>query len=235
MANEVLAGSRREQSKHDRRARVVDATCAMMREYDLADLSVKMIADRAEVSPATVYNLFGTKAAILVKVYEQDLVDFARRVSEAPSADTLERMFDAIHIAVNRYRDDARFYRTAMLARDGGLDQHMVAAAHRPQVHFWRDIADRAIAEGCLRAEVNTERLGVLLIQISGGAHGRWVSNLITLDELELEMKYGFAVALLAFASRTARTRLQAKLTEFDAALSRLGDRDERTRKPASS
>ena len=53
-----------------------------------------MIADRAEVSPATVYNLFGTKGAILVKVYELDLIDFEQRVSEARSAAALERMFD---------------------------------------------------------------------------------------------------------------------------------------------
>ena len=194
----------------------------MMREYDLADLSVKMIADRAEVSPATVYNLFGTKAAILVKVYEQDLEDFERRVADARSADALERMFDAVAIAVDLYRGDARFYRAAMSARDGGLDQHMVAAAHRPRVEFWRAMAARAVAEGHLRADVNAERLGVLLIQVSGGAQGRWVSNLISVDELELEMSYGFAVVLLAFASRTVRPRLQAKLAELDAALTNL-------------
>ena len=199
----------------------------MMREYDLVDLSVKMIADRAEVSPATVYNLFGTKAAILVKVYEQDLEDFERLVAEAGSADTLERMFDAIRIAVDRYRADARFYRAAMSARDGGLDQHMVAAAHRPRVEFWRAMAARAIVEGHLKADVNAERLGVLLIQVSGGAQGRWVSNLIGVDELELEMSYGFAVVLLAFASRAARPRLQARLAAFDAALNQLGDCNE--------
>jgi len=53
-------------------------------EVAIADLSVKMIADQAGVSPATVYNLFGTKAAVMEKVYDRDLADFQQRMSKAP-------------------------------------------------------------------------------------------------------------------------------------------------------
>jgi AcrR family transcriptional regulator len=227
MPDQVLLSSRRERGKDGRRARIVEATCAMMREFDLADLSVKMIADRADVSPATVYNLFGTKGAILVRVYERDLEDFEQRVSRARSADALEAIFDAIDIAVDRYRDDARFYRAALSTRNGGLDQPMVAAAHRPRVEFWRALAARAIAEGRLRAEVDAGRLAVLLIQISGGALGRWVSNLIAVDELHLETSYGVAVVLLAFAAAAERPRLQARLTALERALAELDRRNE--------
>jgi len=140
-------------------------------------------------------------------------------VAEAQAADALELMFAAIGIAVDRYRDDTRFYRAALSTRDGGLDQPMVAAAHRPRQAFWNNLIARAVAEGLLRAETDAERLGVVLIQISGGAHSRWILNLIGLDELELEMSYGFAAVLLAFASRAARPRLSAKLAEMAAAL----------------
>ena len=64
-----IAGSisRRERGKDARRTRIVDAACALTREVAMADISVKMIADRADVSPATVYNLFGAKGAVIAR------------------------------------------------------------------------------------------------------------------------------------------------------------------------
>lgn len=214
--------SRRERGKDARRTRIVDATYALTREVGMAALSVKMIADRADVSPATVYNLFGTKGAVIAKVYERDLLVFERRVAESPSGDALDAIFDAVTIACDLYRADPRFYRAAMDTRDAGLDQEMVLSTYRPRIAFWRKLAERAIAEGGLRPDASAERLGVLMIQISTGALARWVSNLVTIDGMELETAYGLAAALLCFASDAARPRLEARLKAVDAALSAL-------------
>src|SRR5579871_579907 len=112
--------SRREQAKGGRRSRIVDATYTLLREVGIAELSVKMIADQAGVSPATVYNLFGTKAAVLEKVYERDLAEFQQRMSKAPSKDSLERIFDCIVITANHYKSDPRFYRSISVMQNTG-------------------------------------------------------------------------------------------------------------------
>lgn len=213
--------SRREQGKDARRTRIVDAAYALLREVGMAEMSVKMIAERADVSPATVYNLFGAKGAVLAKVYERDLLVFERRVSEVQAADALDWIFDAVAIAADLYRADPCFYRATMSSRDAGLDRDMVLSAHRPRVAFWSRMVGRTLAEGHLRPDADVERLGVLMIQIAAGALLHWVSDLISVDGWELETGYGFAAALYPFATEPARARLDVRLTEFGAALDR--------------
>jgi AcrR family transcriptional regulator len=200
----------------------------------MAELSVKMIADRADLSPATVYNLFGSKGAVLAKVYERDLRVFERRVSELQPADALDRIFEAVGVVADLYRADPRFYRAAMSARDGGLDREMVLSAHRPRVAFWSRMVAQAVADGRLRADANPERLGVLMMQISTGALLHWVSDLISVDGLELETAFGIAAALHPFAVPSAQVRLQARLDQLDAALEREPSPRAMGRKPLS-
>ena len=79
MADEIRLASRRERHKDQRRTRIVDAAYDLLREVGADDLSVKMIAERADVSAATIYNLFGAKGAVLEKVYARDFEAFAQR------------------------------------------------------------------------------------------------------------------------------------------------------------
>jgi AcrR family transcriptional regulator len=91
--------SRRETAKGERRARIVDAACELLRESGVEDLSVKAVAARAGLSLSTLYNLFASKDAILTSVYDQDLLQFAARVEEARCADALDRIFLTIDVS----------------------------------------------------------------------------------------------------------------------------------------
>ena len=53
MADEIRVTSRRERHKDLRRTQIVDAAYDLLREVGADELSVKMIADRADVSAAT--------------------------------------------------------------------------------------------------------------------------------------------------------------------------------------
>src|ERR1700760_730962 len=111
MPDETSSPSRRERHKDERRTRIIDAASALLHEVGVDDLSVKMIADRADVSAATFYNLFGTKGAVLAKVYERDFEGFAAKVAAAGAPSALDTMFDAVRIVADLYRSDPSFYR----------------------------------------------------------------------------------------------------------------------------
>jgi len=226
MLEEGSTPSRRERGKDARRSRIVLAAAALLREVDIDEMSVKMIADRAELSPATVYNLFGTKAAVLLKVYEHELLVFERSVAETKAADALDAIFGAVTLVADLYRSDPRFYRSTMSTRDAGLDPDMVMSAYRPRVAFWTKMVQAAVAEGLLVPDTNVERLGVLLIQISGGVLGHWGANIISIDALELETSYGFACTLSPFATDAARPGLWGRLRALETALKSEGPQD---------
>lgn len=207
----IREGSRREQAKGERRSRIVDATYDLLREVGMEDLSVKMIADRADVSPATVYNLFKTKAAVLEKVNEIDLLSFEARVSKS-SADALDRIFEAVTKTAQLYREDPGFYRAMNWTRDVSPDDDPSIAPYRPSEAFWCGLVRSAIVEGFLTSDTDAGRVGVVLMQIVAGSFFHWVSNIISVDQMERETNYAFAVVLSAFATKSTYLRLQSRL-----------------------
>lgn len=202
--------TRREQAKSERRARIVEATCDILREVGIEDLSMKMVSVRAGVSLQTVYNLFGSKQAILARVFDQDLATFEALVAAAPSANALDRVFDALDIAADLYQADPGFYRATMWRRPAGTSELALEATLRePRIRFWRTMVERAVREGLLAPEVDAAVIGALLIQITGGVLADWIAGEISIALLRLEMKFGFAAALSAFAVGEAAPRLR--------------------------
>lgn len=218
MAEEIRLTSRRERGKDARRSRIVEAAYALLREVGVDDPSVKMIADRADLSPATVYNLFGAKGAVLAKVYARDFEAFIAKVENAGSPSALDAIFDSIRITVDLYRSDPSFYR-GMSIRNPRAEPELVIAVQGPRQAFWRDLLTRAIREGDLSQGTRTDLVSLAMLQMSGGAFGYWCGDLISLDEMELQTIYGFALLLSGLARPTGRTKLQARLAAVQAAL----------------
>lgn len=68
------AGRRREERARQRRQQVVDAALRLFLERGYAATTVEAIAAEASVAPATVYQAFGTKQAILARVLDITIV-----------------------------------------------------------------------------------------------------------------------------------------------------------------
>jgi AcrR family transcriptional regulator len=210
--------SRREQAKAGRRQRIVDATCDLLREVGLDDLSMKLVAARADVSLSTVYNLFESKQAVLAAVLDQDLVRFEAMVRAARSQDALARIFDALGIAARLYRDDPGFYRAILWRRPSpGPDRAFDAAMLEPRTRFWQGMVASAKSAGFLKVDADPEALGTLMSRIMFGAIADWIGGRISEERLRAEAAFGFAVALQPFATRAATARLQATIRNLHA------------------
>jgi AcrR family transcriptional regulator len=207
--------SRREQAKGGRRARIVEATYTLLREVGVDDLSVKMIADQAGVSPATVYNLFGTKAAVLEQVYLRDKAEFESRIAETPSSDSLDQIFDCVAISAKLYQSDPRFYRSVMVMPNAASDGEHADLVFHVRAKFWRNMVRAAIQDGHLGADTDPARVGAVMTHLASGALGFWVANLIPIEQFEQEVSYGFAALLQCFATDATRARLQKRLASI--------------------
>jgi AcrR family transcriptional regulator len=216
MADDVRLASRRERHKDERRMRIIRSAHDLMREVGVDDLSVKMIADRADVSAATVYNLFGAKSAVLSKVYEQDFEGFAVKLAAAASPSALDAIFDAIRIVVDLYRSDPSFYR-GMSIRNPRDELELVVSVQEPRRLFWQTLLERAISQRYLHANVRTDLLANAILILGGGAFGSWCADLITLDEMEQQTAYGIARLLLGVARPSGRAILQARIDAIEA------------------
>src|SRR5438445_9967500 len=75
------AGRRREERTRHRRQRVVDTALRLFLERGYVATTVEAIAREAGVAPATVYQAFGTKQAILARVLDVAIAGDAEPVA----------------------------------------------------------------------------------------------------------------------------------------------------------
>lgn len=200
----------REESKAERRRAIVRAARALMQETGQAGFSMRALAERAGVSIATPYNLFGSKQAVMYAVLDSDLAQYQEQL-ERLDADEIDVFFHAVSLAATLYSAEPGFYRAVLFAvyNDGGTEFRAMFGG--PRHAMWRRLVTDARAAGLLESDVDTNAFAIHLGHILFGCIIEWVNGLITLEEMELRGHYGFAIALRGMATAGAATRLRGK------------------------
>ncbi|MCE3288016.1 MAG: hypothetical protein K0R83_28 [Caulobacter sp.] len=212
-----VALSGHEIGKVERRRRIVEAADALVRELGFEAVSMVDIARRAGLSPATLYNLFQTKAAIYGEVFDRDLAQYERLVEAAPAADALERLFAAVDIAAGLYAAQPAFYRAMMQAgMAGGVLRRAIS---EPRQGFWQGQVANAVADGALRPGVDVVALGAVVTQLVRGALTDWASGAISAERLRQESAYGIGLMLLANVAEPSAPALRSRIAGLEAAL----------------
>jgi len=195
----------RERNKAKRRDAVIDSTLALLRSNSLASVSIERIADGAEVSPATVYNLLGTREQVLLACVDRvvhGLVDTLVEQADDDPIAAAERIVDRAAAAFIAEGDAYRqilgalgdFSSTgAMIAFDPG--QLQVAAMRDAKRH------------GILRRDADPAAVGRQIYLSYNGALFAWAGRALSDQGLAVAVRHGLYTALVAFASDEHRAR----------------------------
>ena len=218
VASEVSSSAGwREAGKQARRARIVAAASALVRVQGFDAVTMTAIAAQAGVSPATLYNLFATKAAIFREVFDDDLETFAERLAALPSPSAIARLFAALELAGELYARDPVFYRA--LAMHGGRGASLRPAIREPRMAFWQAQVAAAIADGGLVPGCDPRLAGTALAHLFSGVFQDWAAEVVSAPRLVLEASYGFALILRPFATPASVAALEARITALAGAL----------------
>jgi len=91
---------------------IIKAAVAVMSEHGYHGTSVRDIADRADLSPASLYNHFASKQQILVAIMERGIDELLRRTREAldavPEDDPAGRLRAIVEVHVLYHLEDQR-------------------------------------------------------------------------------------------------------------------------------
>jgi len=215
----VPAPSRWELGKAERRRRIVAAAAALVRENAYNDVSMIQIAQRAEVAPATLYNLFATKAAIFLQVFDLDLAAFEQSLTQAAGSDPLERVFQAIELVAMSYERDPAFNRALARATHDQVE-HLGAAIRKPRMQLWETLVAQIVAAGQLQPDTDPRLLSMALWQLMRGVFQDWASGAITAERFAQESAYGVCLMLQAYASEASAIRLRQRAAGLRQALS---------------
>lgn len=126
---QMMSQSLRSRQSAKRRMTILEAAESLIRETGGTDFSVRRLAERAEVSPVTPYNIFGSKRSLL---YSLLLLSLENSIEKWPRFDRNDPELHVIRVtetAVKLYVDDALFLRPLYKELLGASDP-----VHRP--HF---------------------------------------------------------------------------------------------------
>ncbi|WP_235489213.1 TetR/AcrR family transcriptional regulator [Streptomyces roseoverticillatus] len=166
-------------------------------------ISTERIAERAEVAPATVYNLIGPREKIWEALAAGFMDELERRLVVLGAGDPREVVRSTVHLFVS---DPVVSRRMVREWEESGL-----VLDRSPLIQLRRAMAE-AQTLGILRADVNTDALAAVVGTSCVGALHQWVADLIDDDRFLARALLALDVVLAAAAADPHRDHLLAPL-----------------------
>jgi AcrR family transcriptional regulator len=196
----------RERSKRRRAERILLATRELLREDPERSPGVEQIAGRAEVAPATVFNLIGTRERIWAALAEQALAELEHGLADLSDTDPREHARRMVEATVEVIRGDAPVYR-AVLAH-WNESGRLLRRDPTGELAACLQVAARA---GDLRTDLDLQQLAELISVGCTGAVHQWAARLID-DGTLLARCLGTVDLAFAAAAATDRYRLPPRV-----------------------
>jgi len=210
------------QSAPAARDRVVSAARLLMQQDGRADFSMRALAQQANVSSATPYNLFGSKQGIISAVVDEDLQRLQKALLEI-EAGPVDAFFKLIDVVAEIFAEAPALYKAGaqiMAAPAGpGTDAQARRDFHASRFFVLRSLVADAIQAGAVSHKVNPDTFALHIGQQILSWILMWGADQITLEEMRLRTGFALAVSLLGVAQGPHRDGLQNRFVSCQTAL----------------
>lgn len=198
----------RERKKRARIERILQATRELLREHDVQTVTLEKIAERADVAPATVFNLVGPREQLFAALIDQAHEQLADTVDESSDDDPLQRTQTIIATLIKIFLADSQVYRHVL--REWPESGTMLRSSPYPPI---RQALSDAQAAGLIRQEIDTDRVASAILTSCVGALHQWSASIISDRAFHDRCTYGAQLALAAVAADDVRPHVLTKLT----------------------
>lgn len=199
----VADGGLRERHKRGRRSAILRAVRELLREGSADKLTKEAIAQRAEVAPATVYNLVGTRTRIFEALAEDFMDELEARQTLEPACEPLRRARRLVELTLDVILADPEVYKRILR----GWDESGLVLRRGPASALIAAIQE-AKDRGLLVAEADARLLASSVATACVGAVHQWAAGLISDRGLRARALFSLDLALAAVASDAQRGEL---------------------------
>jgi AcrR family transcriptional regulator len=197
----------RERHKQQRRERILDATRELLRESPHETPTVERIAERADLSPATVFNLIGPREQQWAALGDVLLRELDACLAFAADEDPREQAHRIVGETAELFIADAAVFRHLVNSwgRSGALLQENPVPKLRAALR-------RGQASGMLRPDLHLEALVGHLATACGGALRQWAAGQVSDAAFRSRVRFAVDVVFAASASDDYLAQLQKPL-----------------------
>ena len=200
------------QLREARRRNVIDAAHRLIRETGSTGFSMLQLAQCAGVSPATPYNLLGSKAEVLRRVVEDEYDRFARRLADQPARPPLPHLLHALDLIAVHYLAEPQFYRGLYGAMIGIEDNPVRALMSAEGLRLWTAMVATAQDHGALAPLLSAEDLTALLLRGVAATVEAWLAEHWDDPRFIRELRRTSRLTLLGLASADWAAEIRAGL-----------------------
>jgi AcrR family transcriptional regulator len=206
----------RDRQMRERRARILEAAAQLIRTTGGTGLSMRTLAQRAEVSLATPYNLFGSKGGVLMALQFSSLERLEQAMEELSPRDPIEQVLEVAHRGARIYTGDPSFWLPLMQAHWLARGDIQESPLHPRIVALWERSLRAGVEAGRLIPEANPEFVARMLVICFYGVLIMWIQGSLDGDGFRTHVLYGFVLTLLGVATPAARGKLMKRLHELE-------------------
>jgi AcrR family transcriptional regulator len=215
----------RDRQMTKRRERILEAAAELIRTTGGAGLSMRALADKAEVSLATPYNLFGSKAGVLMALQFSTVEKLERAMEELRARDPIDQVLEAAQRGAAIYTGDPSFWLPLMQAHWLAKGVIHESPLHPRIVALWHRSLQAGVEAGRLIPEANPEFVARLLVICFYGVLVMWIQGSLDGNGFRTHVLYGFVLILLGVATPAARPKLIRRLQELEREMAKGGGR----------
>lgn len=204
-------GTRRDRNKAARRARILDAAADLLASSGPEGLSMRRLAEAAELSVNTIYNLIGPRDAVVAELVAWVIEVIEEAVDEAGDDDPLARCVAVIGRSASVVIENERL--TRPLAQEiFGHGGPGATVSRRWGIDTLRRAIEEAVDAGELTSGVSPAALARTVYAVWANSALSWAHGEIDAEGFEAAALHGLHLALSAVATGETKPRLQRGL-----------------------
>ncbi|WP_304176939.1 TetR/AcrR family transcriptional regulator [Phenylobacterium aquaticum] len=192
---------------------------ALIRERGDAGFSMALLAERAGVSPATPYNLLGSKSEILRCVVRDDIERFVGELKGNSGATALESLLHAADHLVSHYERDRQFHMGLFRAAFSTEAPEVFGILSTESAAWWLTLVAAAIDSGEVAHIVRPGQLTNALLRMMGGVVQTWLAASWPPDRFALEMNLSVRLVLASVSTPIRRDTMLREIADLQTSI----------------
>jgi AcrR family transcriptional regulator len=204
----------RDKNKAANRSKILESAKVLVQLCGIEALSMRALAELAEVSPRTPYNLFGSKTDLLLAMLDIPMKELARNMPLNKSK-VLESSLDLLETAFALYAPAVDYYRKIYWGIMSSDNHDSRARSLESTKQFVLAAILQAQANGELEVEVDADLLANHLVVTIAGLLGLWASDLLTDQELTDYTSRSLGLCFLSCCTAKVKAQIALKIPSF--------------------
>lgn len=211
----VITGSAR------RVERILGAARELIREGGVAGLSMRSLAQRANVAPMTTYNLIGSRDQVLLALVRNEMggKGKGKKTRLRVSSNHIDNIINLADYYSDYLREDPLYMKAIISTYYSIADAETRNVLDLPRRSWWAALIGRAANAGEIRVDADHVSLVMVLDMLLADALHEWVVGGIDIRELSIKTRFTFALAIMSVVDDSRASYARERFLEAQGAL----------------